>query len=65
MKAVTQFGKDYKKISTVVKNRTQQQIRDKVYIMQYMIASNPKHENAKYAKILKKLPSHVFHVWTD
>ena len=29
------------------------------------ITSDPKHENAKYAKILKKLPRTVPHVWTD
>ena len=29
------------------------------------VKSNPKHENSKYAKILKKLPCLVFHVWAD
>ena len=29
------------------------------------VKSNSKHENSKYAKILKKLPCTVPHVWSD
>ena len=66
MKAVIKYGKDYKKISTVLKNKTRIQVRMKVLYMIRQIASNPQHENSKYANILKKIPPcTVKHVWTD
>ena len=65
MKAVTKFGKDYEKISTVLKNWTRNQIKAKVLNSLVQVKSNPKHENSKYVKILKKLPCVVPHVWTD
>ena len=52
MKAFYKYGKDFEKISAVLKNRTQTQVRLKVFTMLKQIASNPQHENAKYAKIL-------------
>ena len=65
MKAVTENGKDYKKILSILKNKTQRQVISKVQGMRESVISNPTHENAKYAKILKKLPRRVKHVWTD
>ena len=65
MKAVTKYGKNYEKISTLLKNRTKTQVGVKVNCMLRQIACNPKHENSKYAKILNKLPCVVPHVWTD
>ena len=65
MKAVTKFGKNYGKISTLLKNRTHQSISSKLLTMTKKVKSNSMDENAKYAKILKKLPCTVNHVWTD
>ena len=56
MKAVTKYGKDYEKISTVLKNRSHTQLRSKVFSMIKQVKPKTKHENSKYAKILKKLP---------
>ena len=65
MKAVTKYGKDYQMISNAVKTRKVQQCRAKMLGMFKQIASDPKHLNFKYAKILKKLSFTVWHVWTD
>ena len=65
MKAVTKYGKDYKQVASVLKKRTQEQVRNKVQNMLVQVKSNSKHENSKYAKILKKLPFNLKYVWTD
>ena len=65
IKAITKYGKDYEKISNGFKNFTQEQVRKKVEYMHRQTTSNLKHENAKSAKILKKLPRRANHMWTD
>ena len=65
IKAIIKYGKDYEKITNALKNRTQKQVQSRVHVMLRQITSDPIHENAKYAKILKKLPRTVPHVWTD
>ena len=65
MKAVTKFGKNYGKISNILKNKTVAQIRVRLSYMKVRQLNNSKHENSKFAKILKKLPCTVNHVWTD
>ena len=65
MRAANKFGKDYKMISNAVQTKTVDQIRGKVFQMHSRTASNPKHEHAKYAKVLNKLPLIVSCKWTD
>ena len=65
IKAVNRYGKDYKMISNAVQTKTAEQIRYKVSYMHKQIASNPKHENAKHAKVLKKISLREKHFYTD
>ena len=62
MKAVTKYGKDYEKITRLLKNKTKAQIHHKVSGTIKQVKSKPKHKNAKYAKILKK---RINRVWKD
>ena len=65
IKAVQKYGKNYQMISNAVKTRDVNQCSKKLLGMKKQIASDPKHENAKHAKVLKKIPVRVKYKWTD
>ena len=65
IKAVQKYGKDYQMISNAVKTWDEEQCQTKVLHMIRRITSDPKHENAKHAKLLNKIPVRVQHRWTD
>ena len=65
IEAVQKFGKNYKKISKTVKTRNVIQCRGKVVCMIKEIASDPKHKNAKHAKVLKKIHVNAKYYWTE
>ena len=65
IKAVQKYGKDYQRISNAVKTRDEEQCQTKVLSMIRRITFDPKHENAKHAKILQKIPVIVQHRFTS
>ena len=65
VKAIQKYGKDYERISNALKTKTTYQVQNKIGMILRQVASDPKHEHAKHAKILKKISLNVYHVWTD
>ena len=59
--AVQKYGKNYQKISKAVKTRDVLQCNEKVLCMIKQIANNPKHKNAKHAKVLRKIHVNARH----
>ena len=63
-KAVKKYRNDWQAISTTLKTKTPIQARMKVDYIFKCIKSNPKHEHAKYAKILKEISLEGKRRWT-
>ena len=55
LKAVEKYRNNWKAISNALKTKNAEQIRSKVGNIFKSIKSNPKHEHAKYAKILHEI----------
>ena len=64
LEGVKKYRDDWQAISNALKTKNKTQVREKVDYIFECIQSNPKHEHAKYAKILKQMSLDKIHRWT-